>query len=70
MRKTLLFALILISITSFSQESDSTNKIQFKATAEYLSNYVYNGRADSLKSPYFTIIRLAKESFTKSMEYA
>ena len=65
MRKTLLFALILISITSFSQESDSTNKIQFKATAEYLSNYVYNGRADSLKSPYFTTsLELKKGEFT------
>ena len=33
-----------------SSKSDTTS---FKIQTNYLSNYVYNGRADSLKSPYF-----------------
>ena len=47
----------LIGLASFAQpmrkgtvKNDSTS---FKIQTNYLSNYVYNGRSDSIKAPYF-----------------
>ena len=49
---TLLFGLMAFSqpIRKSKSKNDSTS---FKIQTNYLSNYVYNGRADSLKTPYF-----------------
>jgi hypothetical protein len=49
---TLLFSLILVAqpIRKGVPKKDSTS---FKIQTNYLNNYVYNGRADSLKAPYF-----------------
>jgi hypothetical protein len=53
----LLFFALLASLLVAAQpmrksiaKNDSTN---FKIQTNYLSNYVYNGRSDSLKAPYF-----------------
>jgi hypothetical protein len=53
----LTFLTLLISIFAFAQpmrkstvKNDTTS---FKIQTNYLSNYVYNGRSDSLKAPYF-----------------
>ena len=49
--------ILLISMAAFTQpmrkssvKNDTTN---FKIQTNYLSNYVYNGRSDSIKAPYF-----------------
>jgi len=48
----LLLSLLVVAqpMRKASPKSDTTS---FKIQTNYLSNYVYNGRADSLKSPYF-----------------
>ena len=44
------FSLAAQPMRKASSKSDTTS---FKIQTNYLSNYAYNGRADSLKSPYF-----------------
>jgi len=48
----LLLSLLVVAqpMRKASPKSDTTS---FKIQTNYLSNYVYNGRADSLKAPYF-----------------
>jgi len=57
-RKTVLFSIyvLLLNSNAFGQEteSDLSTSSGFKAGISYLSNYVYYGRQDSLKTPYFT----------------
>ena len=60
MMKIHFLGLILIS-GFFSVQAQSTKKTKgdsaisyFRIDASYLSNYVYNGRQDSLKTPYLT----------------
>lgn len=46
---------ILIALSSKAQETnEDKNKTKFKLQFDYLSNYAYNGRVDSIKSPYQT----------------
>ena len=56
MRKILLFCISFLFVSSlFAQEvnkEDSLNNLHFKLSTGYLSNYLFNGRADSLKMPY------------------
>ena len=53
----LTFLTLLISIFAFAQpmrkSTVKTDTTSFKIQTNYLSNYVYNGRSDSLKAPYF-----------------
>lgn len=54
-RLVFIFVLILNSHWLFSQsisKLDTTTKTSFKIQLDYLNNYVYNGRADSIFSPY------------------
>jgi hypothetical protein len=45
----------LIALSSNAQETSADKKqTKFKLQFDYLSNYSYNGRVDSLKSPYQT----------------
>lgn len=57
----LLVRLVFISIFLFNShwlfaqsisKQDTTTKTSFKIQLDYLNNYVYNGRADSISSPY------------------
>ena len=53
---TLLFivsSFVAVSANAQSQDKDTT-KSYFKASLSYLSDGVYNGRKDSLATPYFT----------------
>jgi hypothetical protein len=56
-RYIILFAFLFTSLFSFSQisllDSTETRPYAFTAGMNYISNYVYNGRSDSLKAPYF-----------------
>ena len=54
--KTIIFSsIVLISMHSNAQEvNEGKEQTKFKLQCDYLSNYVYNGRADSVKSPYQT----------------
>ena len=45
-----IFSMIIVN--SWAQEKKSDTTTFFSLQFEYLSNYIYNGRADSLKSPY------------------
>jgi hypothetical protein len=53
----LTFVSLLISIITIAQttrkSSSKNDSTSFKIQTNYLSNYVYNGRSDSLKTPYF-----------------
>jgi len=57
----LLVRLVFISIFLFNShwlfaqsisKQDTTTKTSFKIQLDYLNNYIYNGRADSILSPY------------------
>lgn len=56
-RYFILGIFLFSSLWSFSQisllDSTETRPFAFTAGMNYLSNYVYNGRSDSLKAPYF-----------------
>ncbi len=51
-----LTAFLILSISTINAQSiskqDTSGKPSFKLQLDYLSNYVYNGRADSVKAPY------------------
>jgi hypothetical protein len=50
----ILFILFYFPAYAYDSNSiDSLKKINFKFSTGYLSNYLFNGRADSLKAPYF-----------------
>jgi len=53
----LTFLTLLISIIATAQpmrkSSSKNDSTSFKIQTNYLSNYVYNGRSDSIKTPYF-----------------
>ena len=52
----LFLLLVMFSVnaqTTKKSKSDSASSY-FRVDASYLSNYVYNGRQDSLKTPYLT----------------
>ena len=54
---TFLFILsILSSSLALEAQSDSatSNKSYFKFSGTYLSNFIYNGRQDSITTPYIT----------------
>ena len=54
MKKNILFFLLLISFGKlFGQNAQHQRPYVFKVGVSYLDNYVYNGRSDSLKTPYF-----------------
>jgi len=58
MKRFFIFlAFLLSSLLGYSQisliDSTETRPFAFTAGINYLSNYVYNGRSDSLKAPYF-----------------
>ena len=50
------FALLFIgfTLTTFSQNSKISDTTKFKFQIDYLNNYVYNGRSDSMMNPYIT----------------
>jgi len=56
-RYFVLSIFLFSSLLGFSQisliDSSETRPYVFTAGVNYLSNYVYNGRSDSLKAPYF-----------------
>lgn len=54
--KQLYFILICFGIgnLAFAQNKQNLNAHSFKLSTEYLSNYVYNGRGDSITTPYFS----------------
>lgn len=56
-RFIILSAFLISSLVGYSQisllDSTETRPFVFTAGLNYLSNYVYNGRSDSLKAPYF-----------------
>lgn len=54
MRKTVFFILssFFFSCQLLAQSTDKTKTTTFKLQFDYLSDYVYNGRADSIKYPY------------------
>jgi hypothetical protein len=56
MKQIILFCTCFLIITyAFSQDikkEDSLNTFHFKLSTGYLSNYLFNGRSDSLKMPY------------------
>ena len=60
MMRTYCICLLLVfgffSVNAQSSKKSKTDSAisYFKADASYLSNYVYNGRQDSLKTPYLT----------------
>ena len=56
LHRIVIFCLfILIALSSNAQETSADKKqTKFKLQFDYLSNYSYNGRVDSLKSPYQT----------------
>lgn len=54
----ILFSVCIVSFISLKLNGQSTSKSDtsyFKLQLDYLSNYAYNGRVDSIKSPYQTI---------------
>ena len=54
MKNYILLFLLLISFGKlFGQNAQHQRPIVFKVGVSYLDNYVYNGRSDSLKTPYF-----------------
>ena len=48
-----LFICMLVSAQQMKKTSLKNDATHFSLQTNYLSNYVYNGRADSLKAPYF-----------------
>jgi hypothetical protein len=53
MRKALLFIVLLcFGMLGNAQKSNNSDSSKFKIQFDYLNNYVYNGRTDSLTSPY------------------
>jgi len=44
---------LLVNAQPMRKASPKSDTTSFKIQTNYLSNYVYNGRADSLKAPYF-----------------
>lgn len=56
-KSILTFFSLLMSVFVFGQPMRKSNSkadsTSFKIQANYLSNYTYNGRADSIKAPYF-----------------
>ena len=54
MRNLKFILLLLISNSLFAQHKSEADTTKFKLQFDYLSNYTYNGRADSIKSPYLT----------------
>jgi hypothetical protein len=55
-RITFLFLItVIFSINANAQSKSNADTSYFKLQLDYLSNYVYNGRVDSIKSPYQTI---------------
>jgi len=54
MKTTFALFFIGLTLTSFSQNSKQSDTSKFKFQIDYLNNYVYNGRSDSMKNPYFT----------------
>ena len=54
MKNYILLFLLLISFGKlFGQNAQHQRPYVFKVGVSYLDNYVYNGRSDSLKTPYF-----------------
>ena len=58
MKRFIILVTFLLSCSmGYSQisllDSTETRPFNFRAGMNYLSNYVYNGRSDSLKAPYF-----------------
>jgi len=45
---------VIMACNLQAQTKKSTDSLSFSIQAEYLSNYIYNGRADSIKYPYQT----------------
>ncbi len=53
MKKIFVLTLGIVSFLSgFAQKTKSSDSTQFKLQFDFLSNYVYNGRADSVTYPY------------------
>jgi len=50
---TFLFSSLLGYAQISMLDSTETRPYAFTAGMNYISNYVYNGRSDSLKAPYF-----------------
>lgn len=52
--KKALFSLVLLFVAMMgeAQKTNIGDSTKFKIQFDYLNNYVYNGRADSLQSPY------------------
>ena len=54
MRKYILLSVLLVVFGKlFGQNAQNQRPYVFKVGVSYLDNYVYNGRSDSLKTPYF-----------------
>lgn len=56
-QRPFLFISSLFIITASLAQSDTTTQpsVSYKISLDYLSNYVYTGRADSLKNPYQSV---------------
>ncbi len=52
-KSTLLFFLLFAFTKIFCQNAENQKPYFVKVGVSYLDNYVYNGRSDSLKTPYF-----------------
>jgi len=52
--KYIFLTLVFLNIQYHVFSQEETSKSGFKIGISYLSNYVYNGRQDSLKTPYIT----------------
>jgi hypothetical protein len=54
-RAVIICTFILMALSSNAQDANADrNQTKFKVQFDYLSNYAYNGRVDSIKSPYQT----------------
>jgi hypothetical protein len=51
-KNTTFIICCMIMQSSLAQDKKSDSTTSFSIQIDYLSNYIYNGRADSLKSPY------------------
>jgi hypothetical protein len=65
--------LIYFSFSQVVEKKDSINNFHFKLSTGYLSNYLFNGRSDSLKTPYsLTTLELKNDnglSFDANLYY-
>ena len=51
-KRSLLLLFVMIAVAGFSQKKGHADSTTFKIQIDYLNNYIYNGRADSLPYPY------------------